>query len=539
MSDYNHSGRVHSKNVYVTIEAPADRERLLNMTNDEFPFENGIVADEGGSLLIHNQSKTINLRKGMKSLMKKMKFNEAPTLVATRNLPESYLQLFQSQITDAVKFGRFTSQKYIDKFLDKIEQRAKKRNADTVNDAMLYGVAHCVKEGIIPANMMSAYEQVTKRLKMEGTDEIAASKELPNGKNLVIFDRRNIRREFRSFKGESFNTKLVRFDNGTDIISMTVGTANIDRKKHYWLFSKVGGFGKTAILDHFKLGTNCSEITDVRNMINVSPTAQFIIIDEYGDQPGTNKCFPFVDFKEITNGDASHYEGNCKSFGAGRSFRSDAQLIITSNYHPFHVYGKYDQKLQKRFIDPAVADTIRQRLIIMKFDEPGRTVYNRDGSHIVNGLSLEDDEKTYFRSNYIEGNIRLEPEIVYDSREVAAARCARIETIMAVDLKNSIDDYYQHVGDSSISFELADPDSKLIDAFEELVELDLVNASRERVKHYVTGEAYSRGFPQGSQAMIDQLCLVYDRVGRREHNYNRISNEDDIYFADDDEEEES
>ena len=196
MSDYNHSGRVHSKNVYVTIEAPADRERLLNMTNDEFPFENGIVADEGGSLLIHNQSKTINLRKGMKSLMKKMKFNEAPTLVATRNLPESYLQLFQSQITDAVKFGRFTSQKYIDKFLDKIEQRAKKRNADTVNDAMLYGVAHCVKEGIIPANMMSAYEQVTKRLKMEGTDEIAASKELPNGKNLVIFDRRNIRREF-------------------------------------------------------------------------------------------------------------------------------------------------------------------------------------------------------------------------------------------------------------------------------------------------------------------------------------------------------
>ena len=503
MMSFNH--RVNTKNLYVTINDEGDRQKIMNMTPTEFPFESGLIVDDGANVLIHASRCAMNFRNGMDSLMRKLKLNEPPTLVTTQNLPDCFMKLFSSKFMDAVKFGMFNSQDYIDKFMDNMERRMKKRNADTMKEVSENGVGYCVREGIIPAPMMSAYEQANKKLKQDELDEVAAAKEMPNGRKLVMYDRRHLRREICSFKGESFNMNTIDIIVGNDTVSFNVGHADLDRKKHYWFYSKEGGFGKTAILTHFKQKTNSSEITDVRNMINVNPDAQWLIVDEVGDQPGTNKCFPFVDMKVITNGDASHYEGNRKSYGAGRAFRPDAQLLFTSNHHPYDVYGKFDQKLKRRFIDPSAAATLKQRLNIVKFDEPGITIYNRDGSYITNGVSLEDDEKTYFRSNYVEDMIIQEPEVVYDDPRVAAARVARIKIIIDVDLKEAFDAYYTRAAVNFMSFDLADVDGKLVSLWTELITLDLINASSDYVNHLLIAEAQLRKNPPGSEAMIIRL----------------------------------
>jgi hypothetical protein len=182
-----------------------------------------------------------------------------------------------------------------------------------------------------------------------------------------------------SFKGDGCDLPVIDFretfdhqmgDMCYDLDSMVKAGASFKKKKHYFFYSKSGGYGKSTFMHNFCRALNGDIIRDLKNMTGVSEKAQFLFVDEYGPK----RRFDMDDLKGLTCGTACGFTGNRKSYGPSFKPRSDVQLIILSNKHLFDCMGTYDRKSTIRKVSPEDAELLKQRFTIHRMDEtPGAT----------------------------------------------------------------------------------------------------------------------------------------------------------------------
>lgn len=144
------------------------------------------------------------------------------------------------------------------------------------------------------------------------------------------------------------------------------------KKKHLYIYSPTSNRGKTQMMQQILMQCNAAEITDLKNFADVSPHAQFYVIDEYDH----NHRLSFDALKRFTGGVASSFSGNVKSFGKSFTPRADAQLILFSNFHLFALYGEWCPKLQRHFINPLHAEILENRFHIIKVDPSSGSLTN-------------------------------------------------------------------------------------------------------------------------------------------------------------------
>ena len=136
------------------------------------------------------------------------------------------------------------------------------------------------------------------------------------------------------------------------------------QKKHYYIYSTYGGYGKTYEKDAFVSKYNACNVSDVRNWASVRQTAQFLCFDDVGP---TCKI-PYRDLKSLTDGDSSGFAGNRKCCGKSRKPRADVQVIMFSNLSPYQVYGKWDRSEGKYLMSAHMFQQFMERFHVYRLD---------------------------------------------------------------------------------------------------------------------------------------------------------------------------
>lgn len=137
------------------------------------------------------------------------------------------------------------------------------------------------------------------------------------------------------------------------------------KRKHYWIYSILGNYGKTRTLEkEIEDVYSSTMISDVNNAYNLCDRSQFVMVDSYGPR---NK-FELSQFNGLTSGNASKSHINRKSYGQSFVPRPDAQFIIASNPSPYETYAEYDRKSGRRVIPQSALNTIEARFHIIRLD---------------------------------------------------------------------------------------------------------------------------------------------------------------------------
>lgn len=287
------------------------------------------------------------------------------------------------------KYGKYAEKHAIKKYIEgAMEQKKQKRVVESITKQ---GSLNTCRDGIISVGQLKSAKYLESQLK----DDKDKKKRMMNDveKNDYIYFTCFRTGQKYKITSEKEKKTVVEEEEGDDKECYCAyikyeecdGTSEIKldgyddddeqfvKKKHYYFYSTSPGYGKTTFAKKLLKRCNAEVIGDAHNWMgagnkNLSENAQFLIIDEYGPK----KSLSLDDLKSLTSGDASIFAGNRKSYGGSYRPRSDAQVIIFSNYHLFDVMGK-NRKTNKghavRKITQQEADILRDRFFIYKLDE--------------------------------------------------------------------------------------------------------------------------------------------------------------------------
>ena len=136
------------------------------------------------------------------------------------------------------------------------------------------------------------------------------------------------------------------------------------KRKHYYIYSTYGGYGKTYEKDAFVSKYNACNVTDVRNWSSIRKNAQFLCLDEVGPH-----CkIPFCELKALTGGSSTGFSGNRKSYGKSFEPRDDVQVIMFSNLSPYQLYGEWDRQKGGSLMCPTTYQQFMERFHVHRLD---------------------------------------------------------------------------------------------------------------------------------------------------------------------------
>jgi hypothetical protein len=137
------------------------------------------------------------------------------------------------------------------------------------------------------------------------------------------------------------------------------------KRKHYFIYSKKAGYGKTTTVRRDLVKKYSAHIiNDIHNAVGVPKNLQWLVFDEYS----RTKKLDLEMLKTLANGDASGAYLNRKSHGGSYIPPADVQVIILSNYSPYEIYAQWDKKTQRHVISEDVLSTIVDRFFIVRLD---------------------------------------------------------------------------------------------------------------------------------------------------------------------------
>jgi hypothetical protein len=266
----------------------------------------------------------------------------------------------------------------------------KKRNMIAKSSVESKGVLGAYDAGDISAGEVNSNFAVRAIITEAKEKQDMLKKDLGRGKGVKFSCHlTGVTYKIMSFKGDgdvTTDAKAVESeDEDVDMIdldTMTTNSAVFHKQKHYFFYSKKGGYGKSTFMANFCKRVNASVIRDMSNLTGVSEDAQFLFIDEYGPR----RRFGMDDLKGFTCGTAQGFTGNRKSHGASYKPRTDVQLIILSNKHLFDCMGSLDRKAKLRKVSAADADLLKQRFTIYRMDETKKHTQETDAK-----MHTEDD----------------------------------------------------------------------------------------------------------------------------------------------------
>ena len=140
-------------------------------------------------------------------------------------------------------------------------------------------------------------------------------------------------------------------------------------KKHYIIYSKSHGFGKTFHFRRLAEQYNIHFVSDVYDWTAVPREAQFLVFDDV--------CSPvcckhnklsFRDLCALTGGSAGGFAGTCKTNEPSFQPREDVQVILLSNVSPYNLYARWNPKLRDVVIETEKVEKLHSRFEVIRLD---------------------------------------------------------------------------------------------------------------------------------------------------------------------------
>ena len=309
---------------------------------------NHVMMTRDGNLILSGDRK-IKMRNGERTLQSWLGTEHLPLRVKDFDpLPDSFLQQYFAEGYNAekvmYKIGKKFEEAVINKLVkEKVDRAANKKR----NEEMLQSDAcDLVERGTI---------------NMEKVRQIEESKK--------FYEKLKSRQALNPDLEEKYNITFQHRVEGQLTSDFPPVTLTIERqpceikKKHYYIYSHLAGFGKTYEMHQFAQKYNAALITNTNNWIDVLEEAQFLIFDELGKM---NKL-DFEQLKSLTGG-YGMMSGNCKSYGSNFKPRQDVQVIITSNKSPYDTYGEWDNNFQRKIMSADTFSQLQDRFHIIRLD---------------------------------------------------------------------------------------------------------------------------------------------------------------------------
>lgn len=318
---------------------------------------NGMITKDG-QMLLSSTKKKIDLNSGMTTLQKCLKLDFTPIRIT------NYLVLPNDFLKDYFKDG-YNKAKILQRIGPMFEDAALNILVDTE-------VGRRINE--IRNHMIET--STTKQLLKSGELSYEKAALIHNNKKLIerIYRQECLKPDldgdyviqFEQWAPSSDSCVFVRTGRFPPVKLTIRGRprAKDVKLKHYYIYSKLPGFGKTFAMERFKEQYNAHFVTDMNNWLTIPSKAQFLIFEEVS----VHKKLGISDLKTLTSGSASGFYGNCKTHGESFEPRSDVQVIMLSNEPIYKVYSKYDFKMQRRFADTHLIQQLHQRFHIVCLD---------------------------------------------------------------------------------------------------------------------------------------------------------------------------
>lgn len=355
---------IHAKQLLVRVDTVDTGDESMFMKHlaafcDKRGIRQRFVSRDGHVLLSSSSDRMIRLRAGMKTLRVALGMAYTPTLLNDyKPLPYPFLSEYFTDGYDGSRVAQAIGSMYTEA---------------VIRDEIANVVSKC-------RNRMRNAEIVTtstQRLVATGTIAIAQAGQIDTNKRLVerltrMSDlKADLTGEF-VFRFEQYvpsmddpSTFVVCGVHEPVHVSLRGAVDDVSTKrKHLYVYSHAGGFGKTRELDRLRAAYNAHYVTDVRNWMNVPDRAQLLLFDEVSPK----RCPPLADLKILTGGSATAFAGNCKSHGESFAPRADVQVVMMSNRSLYDVYGEWDARLQRRVMSRDVAQQLDQRFIVVCLD---------------------------------------------------------------------------------------------------------------------------------------------------------------------------
>ena len=312
---------------------------------------------EDGYLMMASDRK-ITLNGGMDTLQKHLRLEHVPErMTEMEPLPQKFLQEYFDNGYDEKrvkqKFGKMFEDATIKKTISTALTYKKNAAENICIDSK--SALERVETGVIPYTHAPAVENA-KRVMEELQQEDTLNADLDGAYSI----------EFQHYttKEGSVDPCPSSLHPSSRVTIMGCPGNMMRKKKHWYVYSEVSGFGKTYSMEKFCEKYNACFLRDLKNWMGIPKGVQFLIFDEYGP----NKKLSFEQLKELTSGTASSFGGNRKSHGYSYIPRKDVQVVILSNKSIYELYGTYNRKLQRYELTSEEVTQIDERFHVHRLD---------------------------------------------------------------------------------------------------------------------------------------------------------------------------
>lgn len=330
-------------------------ERVRSFTNAR-GIENAMLSKEG--MLIFVGGKKVDLNNGMLTLQNRLGLIHEPTRVTgVQPIPEKYLENYVRHGYDPHRLQHKFGEMFEAAALRKIVARTIERpiNKQRNKEICAKSTYDLVAEGVVP---------VEKALMVESNKQLMERLEKVENRNPDLDGDFETTFEHWDMASNSDTFEQTGQFPPTNLKIVGLPTDTVTKRKHYYIYSRLPGFGKTFAMNGFQAQINSYAVNDLNNWFDVPTSTQFLIIEEVG----AGKMIPFGELKALTGGVAQRFRGNSKTHGSSFVPRKDVQVIMLSNVSMYEVYGEWDNKLGRRVISTERAKQLEQRFHVVRLD---------------------------------------------------------------------------------------------------------------------------------------------------------------------------
>jgi len=339
----------------------ADASLISNV--DRFAVSRGIasvIITNDGKLLFSSNTKKLHLKSGAWTLQKCLGLSRIPIrLESYAPLPDNFIIKYFADGYDEAKIYHTIGEKFTRVQVDLVLQNYgdRERIRKTNQHILSTDTTNLVQDGTVSILDVSRVEQGKKMLR-RNMREICRNPDL-DGPITLTFE------QYAIDGPDDCPAKLVgKFPPIEITLVGRPGQTRIKRK-HYAIYSKLPGFGKTYHMERLEEMYNVHIVNDTNNWTTVPYNAQILVLDEVGY---VHNRLDFDNLKALTGGTASSFTGNCKTFGDSFIPRKDVQVIMLSNRPPYDIYGKWNAALGRRIMTTEEIDQFHARFKVFRLD---------------------------------------------------------------------------------------------------------------------------------------------------------------------------
>jgi len=353
---------IAARNVLLQLSEEDLTNGSLKLNVERFAASRGIdaiIITNDGKLLFSTNRKLF-FNSGVWSIQKAMGLCRTPIrLDSYEPLPDGFLLKYFSDGFDETKVYHTVGERFTRMYVDLILQHNVERERMRTKNRhiLLTDTTKLVEDGTISVLDVSRVDQGKKMLQRH-MREICRNPDL-DGPITLTFERWEMDHTVKQ------PVKMVGDFPPVEITLVGRPGQTKIKLKHYAIYSKLAGFGKTYHMLRLEEMYNVHIVNDTNNWTTVPYNAQILVLDEVGY---VHNRLSFENLKALTGGSASAFTGNCKTFGDSFIPRKDVQVIMLSNRPPYEIYGKWDATLGRRIMTREEMDLFHARFEVFRLD---------------------------------------------------------------------------------------------------------------------------------------------------------------------------